>query len=187
MKCGLDASRRTSFWPKLQPPSILARCLRCERWVAVNALRTRPARYPPDRASIQISWRGKALRDRVVLRVIAIDRMIHFIIVTSLGVGAPAIAGSADTRSSRFSRVLATLQDGERGGAQNGQHVGFFHAPAPKMIGFLINLAVAAYLIVAKRMFGVRGGGKVDEDLRARDTSWQAIERATPPAFETAA
>jgi hypothetical protein len=37
-----------------------------------------------------------------------------------------------------------------------------------------------------KRLFGVRGGGKVDEDLRARDTSWQAIERAPPTAIETA-
>jgi hypothetical protein len=48
------------------------------------------------------------------------------------------------------------------------------------VIGLLINVALAAYLIIAKRLFGVRGGGKVDEDLRARDTSWQTIERATP-------
>lgn len=57
---------------------------------------------------------------------------------------------------------------------------------ALKVLGFLINLAVAAYLIVAKRLFGVRGGGKVDEDLRARDTGWEPLERATPPPFEAA-
>jgi len=33
------------------------------------------------------------------------------------------------------------------------------------------------------RRFGVRGGGKVDEELRALVASWEAIEHATPPAF----
>jgi uncharacterized membrane protein (DUF2068 family) len=227
------------------------RCLRCDSWVAL-APPERPARrYPPDRESIQIPRRGKALRDRVVLRVIAIDRLIHFIILTALGIGVLAIAGNADALRSRFYRVLTDLQNGVAGGAvQNGRHVGFFreldkllslragtlHAlgiallvyallegleaiglwltkrwaeyltfiattllipfeiyeiihrgTVLKVIGLLINLAVAVYLIVAKRLFGVRGGGKVDEELRARDTSWEAIERATPPAFDTVA
>jgi hypothetical protein len=50
-----------------------------------------------------------------------------------------------------------------------------------KVIGFLINLAVVIYLLFAKRLFGLRGGGAVDEQLRAQDMSWEAIERATPP------
>ena len=57
---------------------------------------------------------------------------------------------------------------------------------ALKVIGLLINLIVAGYLIVAKRLVGVRDGGKFDEDLRARDTSWQAIDGGTPPADKTA-
>ena len=225
------------------------RCLRCDSWVAL-APPEHPARqYPPDRESIQIPRRGKARRDRVVLRVIAVDRLIHFIILAALGIGVLAIAGNADALRGRFYRVLTDLQNGVAGGAvQTSRHVGFFHEldkllslragtlrelgiallayallaaleavglwltkrwaeyltfiattllipleiyeiihrpTALKVIGFLINLAVAAYLIVAKRLFGVRGGGKVDEELRARDTSWEAIERTTPPAFET--
>ena len=35
-----------------------------------------------------------------------------------------------------------------------------------KLIGFVINLAVVVYLIYAKRLFGVRGGGAVDERER---------------------
>lgn len=227
------------------------RCLRCDSWVALVPPEHPARRYPPDRESIQIPRRGKALRDRVVLRVIAVDRLIHFIILTALGVGVLAIAGNADALRSRFYRVLTDLQNGVAGGAaQNSRHVGFFHeldkllslragtldelgiallvyallegleaiglwltkrwaeyltfiattllipleiyeivhrGTVLKVVGFLINLAVAAYLIVAKRLFGVRGGGKVDEELRARDTSWEAIERATPPAFETMA
>ena len=38
------------------------------------------------------------------------------------------------------------------------------------------------YLLFAKRLFGLRGGGKADEELRARDMSWEAVEHATPPA-----
>jgi uncharacterized membrane protein (DUF2068 family) len=227
------------------------RCLRCDSWVALAPPEQPTRRYPPDRDSIQIPRRGKALRDRVVLRVIAIDRLFHFIILTALGIGVLAIAGSSAALKSRFYRVLTDLQNGVAGGAvQNSRHVGFFHeldkllslragtlrelgiallvyalleileavglwltkrwaeyltfiattillplevyeilhrATVLKVIGFLINLAVAVYLIFAKRLFGVRGGGKVDEEMRAHDTSWEAIERATPPAFETVA
>ena len=52
---------------------------------------------------------------------------------------------------------------------------------ALKVIGFIINIAVVVYLLCAKRLFGLRGGGKVDEELRARDMSWETIEAATPP------
>jgi hypothetical protein len=50
-----------------------------------------------------------------------------------------------------------------------------------KIIGFIINVAVVVYLLYAKRLFGIRGGGRADEERRARDMSWEAIERATPP------
>src|SRR6202022_1419096 len=50
-----------------------------------------------------------------------------------------------------------------------------------KILGFLINVAVVVYLLYAKRLFGLRGGGKVDDELRAYDMSWEALERATPP------
>jgi len=227
------------------------RCLRCDSWVALAPPEHPARRYPPDRDAIEIPRRGKALRDRVVLRLIAIDRLIHFIILTALGIGVLAIAGNEAALKSRFYRVLTDLQNGVAGGTvQNSGHVGFFHeldkllslragtlhalgiallayallegleaiglwltkrwaeyltfiattllipleiyeiihrATVLKVIGLLINLAVAVYLIGAKRLFGVRGGGRVDEELRAHDRSWEAIERATPPAFESVA
>jgi uncharacterized membrane protein (DUF2068 family) len=54
-----------------------------------------------------------------------------------------------------------------------------------KVIGFIINVAVVIYLLYAKRLFGLRGGGAVDEQMREHDVSWEAIEHATPPAMET--
>jgi len=52
-----------------------------------------------------------------------------------------------------------------------------------KIVGFIINVAVVIYLLYAKRLFGVRGGGAADEAERARDMSWEAVERATPPGL----
>ena len=49
-----------------------------------------------------------------------------------------------------------------------------------KVIGFLINLAVVVYLLLRKRLFGLRGGGAADEAEREHDGGWEAIERATP-------
>jgi uncharacterized membrane protein (DUF2068 family) len=50
-----------------------------------------------------------------------------------------------------------------------------------KVVGFIINLAVVVYLLFAKRLFGLRGGGAADERERAEGMSWETIERATPP------
>jgi uncharacterized membrane protein (DUF2068 family) len=57
---------------------------------------------------------------------------------------------------------------------------------ALKIIGFIVNLAIVIYLLFAKRLFGLRGGGAADERARARDMSWEAILRTTPPAVEAA-
>ena len=37
------------------------------------------------------------------------------------------------------------------------------------------------YLLYAKRLFGLRGGGAVDEERERDDVSWETIEHATPP------
>jgi len=42
--------------------------------------------HPPSRDEIKLPPRGKALRDRIVLRIIAIDRAIHFVVLVALAV-----------------------------------------------------------------------------------------------------
>jgi uncharacterized membrane protein (DUF2068 family) len=49
-----------------------------------------------------------------------------------------------------------------------------------KVLAFLINVAVVVYLLLAKRLFGLRGGVAADEAARERDVGWGALERATP-------
>jgi uncharacterized membrane protein (DUF2068 family) len=221
------------------------RCLRCDSWLAL-APPTSPSReHPPGRDEIEIPMRGKALRDKIVLRLIAIDRAFHFVILLLLGIGVIAFAGNERALRDAYYRILTAMQGGVAGGpVQTSGHVGILHEldrlftlrsgtlrevgaallaygllegveavglwytkrwaeyltfiattillpleiyeiihrqSALKIIGFLVNIAVVIYLLYAKRLFGLRGGGKVDEELRARDMSWEAIERATPP------
>ena len=48
------------------------------------------------------------------------------------------------------------------------------------MIAFIINIAIAVYLLYAKRLFGLRGGGGAEERERARDVGWEALVRTAP-------
>lgn len=50
-----------------------------------------------------------------------------------------------------------------------------------KIVTLVINLAIAAYLLLAKRLFGLRGGGRREDEERRRDTGWLPVDRATPP------
>jgi uncharacterized membrane protein (DUF2068 family) len=222
------------------------RCLRCDSWVALPPPESTARAHPPDRDEIKIPRRGKALRDRIVLRLIAIDRAFHFVILVLLGVAVILFANNETSLRDTYYKILTDLQGGVAGGpVQNTGHVGILHeldklftlrsgtlrevgigllgygvlegveavglwytkrwaeyltfiattillplevyelshrVSFLKILGFIINLAVVVYLLFAKRLFGLRGGGRADEELRARDMSWEAIEHSTPPA-----
>jgi uncharacterized membrane protein (DUF2068 family) len=219
------------------------RCLRCDCWVPLPLPQHPASEHPPDRSQIIIPPRGKALHDRIVLRLIALDRVVHFLVLGLLGVAVLAFAANRATLHDTFYRVLTALQGGVAGGpVQTTGHVGIVHdldrlfsyrtgtlrevglallayavlegieaiglwftrrwaeyltfiattillpleiyeiihgGTALKVIGFLINLAVVVYLLLKKRLFGLRGGGDADAAERARDMSWEQIERAT--------
>jgi uncharacterized membrane protein (DUF2068 family) len=53
---------------------------------------------------------------------------------------------------------------------------------ALKVVALVLNLAIAVYLLLAKRLFGLRGGGKAERAEYDADVGWTAIERATPKA-----
>ncbi len=221
------------------------RCLRCDSWLALEPPATPEAEHPPDQAQIEIPLRGKALRDRFVLRLIACDRALHFLILGLLGIAVLFVAAHESSLRGTFYRVVTAIQRGVGGGpVQSSGHVGIIgefdklfslqsgrlrevgaallayavlegveavglwltkrwaeyltflatvillplevyeiadKASALKIIGFIINLAVVVYLLLAKRLFGLRGGGVADREERARDMTWEALERATPP------
>jgi uncharacterized membrane protein (DUF2068 family) len=101
------------------------RCLRCDSWVALPRPEQPRAEFPPRRDEIEIPQRGKALRDKVVLRLIAVDRIFHFVILVLLGLAVLAIAANENSLRGSFYRVLTDLQGGVAGGpVQNTGHVG---------------------------------------------------------------
>ncbi|MGA9859920.1 MAG: DUF2127 domain-containing protein [Solirubrobacteraceae bacterium] len=219
------------------------RCLRCDCWVTLPTPEHAAREHPPERSEIEVPLRGKALRDLVVLRLIAIDRLVHFIVLGLLGGGVLLFAADRSSLHDAFYRVLTALQGGVAGGpVQSTGHVGILgeldklfayrigtlrevgvallaygvlegveavglwfakrwaeyltfvattlllplevyeivNGGTPlKVIGFLINLAVVVYLLLRKRLFGLRGGGAAEEAARAFDMSWERIEQAT--------
>ena len=47
-----------------------------------------------------------------------------------------------------------------------------------KVVAFVLNLLVVAYLLYAKRLFGLRGGHAAEVKLKAELSGWEAVERA---------
>ncbi len=52
-----------------------------------------------------------------------------------------------------------------------------------KILAFIINLAVVIYLLLAKRLFGLRGGVAAEHAIREDDVGWAALDRAAPEAI----
>jgi uncharacterized membrane protein (DUF2068 family) len=221
------------------------RCLRCDAWLPL-APPARPARrHPPERDEIALPLRGRPLRDKIVLRAIAIDRAIHFVVLGLLAGAIFILAANREQLRSVFYRLLADIQgtvvNRVRGphhglvgevekllslqsgtirlvGAavvalaliEGAEAVGLWYqkrwaeyltflvtaaflplevyeltitVSAFKVIALILNVAIVAYLLVAKRLFGVRGGPAAEEALRARDVGWGSLERTAPESF----
>lgn len=218
------------------------RCLRCDAWVALRPPQDPQRAVPPEPAEVTLPDRGKILRDRYVLRLIAIDRIVHFVVLAALAIGVFVFVRERGTLSNDYYRFLDALQNsiggpsglGDRGmlhtlNSAFGAHdttlwligvavaayaalegveaIGLWFARrwaeyltfaatsllllpeiyelsekvSPTKIGtMIVNLAVVIYLLFAKRLFGVRGGGKAEAAEREADTGWKALERVLP-------
>ena len=219
------------------------RCLRCDSWLALPRPAQPAHRHPPARSEIELPLRGKPLRDKIVLRLIAIDRAFHLVALSALGVLVLLFAADRNTLRHTFYRVVADLQGGVVSGQSHSSHgllheldnlfttssshlhllggvllaygviegieaVGLWyqqrwaeyltflvtasllpfeiyeivHRTTPfKLIAFVINVAVVVYLLIAKRLFGLRGGAAADAAETERDQGWGALARAAPP------
>jgi uncharacterized membrane protein (DUF2068 family) len=218
------------------------RCLRCDMWAPLP-IPERPTReLCPEPDAVVVPLRGRLLRDRYVLRLIALDRLVHFVVLAALAIGIFAFARERQVLSGPFFRVMDAVQaalGGRSGGSGQGilgelskafsartstlwlvgavvagyavlegiEAVGLWLAKrwaeyltfvattvllVPevyelthkisvfKILTLVINLAVVVYLLLAKRLFGLRGGGPAEAAERARDTGWQALERVLP-------
>jgi uncharacterized membrane protein (DUF2068 family) len=217
------------------------RCLRCDSWSAAPRPTHPSRRFPAERSEIELPLRGKPLRDKIVLRLIAIDRALHFLALIALGLLVLVFSADRATLRATFYKVVADLQGGvasEQSHAAHGllheldsafttssshlhllgavllaygliegvEAVGLWYqqrwaeyltflvttsllpleiyeivnrATPFKVIAFLINLAVVIYLLLGKRLFGIRGGPAAEE--AEIDWGWEMLERTAPP------
>lgn len=218
------------------------RCLRCDSWVPLDPPEAPTQPQLPTRAEVDLPLRGRALRDRFVLRLIAIDRVIHFVGLALVAAAVFVFLADREALRTPFFAVLGTLRDtvgisdGDEGfvgevtrafsasattlvlvGAvvaayallEGVEAIGLWQArrwaeyltlvatsvllvpeiweltgrvTVFKILALIINLAVIAYLLVAKRLFGLRGGGAAEEAARAQDQGWDALMRTAPGA-----
>ena len=215
------------------------RCLRCDDWVrqAEPAQPDRPGVEARD--EIHLPLRGAALRDRYVLRLIALDRALHFVVLTGLAIALFTFAAHDQALHRDYQNIMNDLAGGTPGASQARGLLGYFgrafkYSPTHlrilgivllafaaleaaeavglwlnkrwaeyltfiattalvpfevyeltngisvfKIIALIINLAVVIYLLLAKRLFGLRGGHAAEHARREASSGWTAIERAT--------
>jgi len=218
------------------------RCVRCDSWLPLAPPETPLRKHPPDRSEIELPLRGRALRDKIVLRVIAVDRAFHFVLLGALAVVIFFFAANSARLREPVFKALADLQSGLGSPASGRRHgiiydlhhlfsidagtltkIGFVVAAYAvlegaeavglwyqkrwaeyltfiattlllplevyelsqrvtvfKVFALVINVAVVVYLLLAKRLFGLRGGAAAEHEVRQRDSGWEALERATP-------
>ncbi len=219
------------------------RCLRCDSWLPVGAPDSPSRAFPPEREEIALPRRGRPLRDRIVLRLIAVDRAFHFLVLGLLGAAVLIFASDRAQLRGTFYRVVGDLQRAGGGPVQTQGRTGILHeldrlftldaghlrlfgvaalvyaavegieavglwyeqrwaeyltlivtasflpievreimvkGSPLKVVTFLVNLAVVVYLLLAKRLFGLRGGSDALEAEREEDMGWGAVERSAP-------
>ena len=66
-------------------------------------------RHVPARGEVELPLRGKALRDKIVLRVIAVDRAFHFLILAILAVAVFLIASGVGASYTQNVLPLSSL------------------------------------------------------------------------------
>ena len=103
------------------------RCLRCDSWLPLGEPASPARRHPPDREEIELPLRGKALRDKIVLRVIAVDRGFHFVLLGLLAVAIFLFTAHQAQLRDTFFRVIADIQHTAGGAPVQTGRVGVLH------------------------------------------------------------
>ena len=87
------------------------RCVRCDSWLPLAAPQQPTRDFVPGADDVEVPLRGRALRDRIVLRLIAIDRALHFVVLGVLAVAVFLfINHRTELRDHVLRAVLADLQ-----------------------------------------------------------------------------
>ncbi len=221
------------------------RCLRCDSWMPLQPPENPTRRHPPPETEIELPLRGKALRDKIVLRLIAINRGFHFVLLAGLAALIFVFASHRDQLQKLVDKIDAAFYGTAAAGHTQHTHGLFRDAErlvtldvgtlrliglaaaayallegteafglwfqyrwaeyltliatslflplelyelsktvtVLKVLALVVNLAILFYLLLAKRLFGLRGGAAADLAAREADSGWDAFHRYTPGPF----
>lgn len=96
------------------------RCVRCDAWVVLPPPTAPTRQHLPERSEITLPLRGRPLRDRYVLRLIALDRLLHFLVLGVLAVAVFIFVTDRAVLSQTFYRILDDIQGGVGGPSGRG-------------------------------------------------------------------
>jgi uncharacterized membrane protein (DUF2068 family) len=213
------------------------RCLRCDAWLPRQPPERPTRERMPSRDEIEVPLRGRELRDRYVLRLIAVERAVHVLVFSGLAVAVFFLVGHRKTLRRDYISIMNSLfGSSETSAARRGllgefRHllvispshlyeiglllVAYASLEAVEMVGLwltkrwaeyltfvatsafvpfevyelatsfgwfklatlIVNLAIVVFLLVAKRLFGLRGGRRAELARRRADSGWEAIDR----------
>ena len=117
----------------------LARCLRCDSWREVRVPIEPTRETLPPLAEIRLPRRGEALREAIILRVIAIDRLVHVVIFALLFAAALALRLNIGSLRDQAQGILTAIQANGQPGSQ-----GFI----VRQLGRLINVHSATLTVL---------------------------------------
>ena len=103
------------------------RCVRCDSWLPVTEAPTGDRPHPPALEQVDLPLRGKPLRDKIVLRLIAVDRAFHFLVLGLLALALLLFANNQVDLHHRFYRVLNDLQVAFGGNPSHPHKSGLLH------------------------------------------------------------
>jgi uncharacterized membrane protein (DUF2068 family) len=154
----------------------LARCVRCDAWIPVTVGASRDVL--PSLEELEVPTRGQALRDRFLLRVIAVDRGIHAVLFGALAfvlIEVYARFGSLRAESDAIVRALEKLL-GETAGQSGSRsflvrELAKFGGLSRHAVGVLAGTAVAYCAVEAAEAVGLWWGKRWAEYLTAIATA----------------
>lgn len=129
------------------------RCLRCDSWLPLPPPANPSAGTAPPLRSVEVPLRGRPLRDRFVLRLIAVDRIVHFLALAAIAVAIFLFAHNERSLRGEYTRILNRLQGGVGGPLSDTPHGGWladfdklFAIPTSHLYWY--GVAVAAYAAI---------------------------------------
>jgi uncharacterized membrane protein (DUF2068 family) len=120
----------------------LVRCLRCDSWREVAPPDDPAQPTLPPLAEIRLPRRGEALREALILRVIAIDRMVHVVLFGSLFAVALSFELNLGPLRDQARKILEALQATAANSPAASQ--GFI----ARELGKLVNVRKGALLVL---------------------------------------